>query len=129
MAQFTAAELEVMQILWQHGEMKPAEIQKRFPRKIKNPALRSVLSILFEKGHVTRHLQGKAYFYKVTTKQRHAFRRMLRELVDTFCSGSTEALLLNLIKSEELSEDDLLELKRLADEGASRGEKSRRKSR
>ena len=124
MSQFTPVELEVMQILWQHGEMKPAEIQGRFPRKIKNPALRSVLSILVEKGHVTRRLQGKAYFYKVTTKQHHAFRRMLSELVDTFCAGSTEALLLNLIKSEKLSEDDLLELKRLADEGASHGDQA-----
>ena len=129
MPQFTAAELDVMRILWQHGEMKPAEILKRFPREIKNPALRSVLSILIEKGHVARRLQGKAYFYKVTTKQHHAFRRMLRELVDTFCSGSTEALLLNLIKSEKLSEDDLLDLKRLADEGASRSEQSRRRNR
>ena len=40
MAHFTAGEMEVMRILWEHGELKPAEIQTHFPRPIKNAALR-----------------------------------------------------------------------------------------
>jgi len=35
MARFTAGEMEVMRILWEHGELKPSEIQRRFPRPIK----------------------------------------------------------------------------------------------
>lgn len=118
MTQFTAGELEVMQVLWEHGELKPAEIQRHFSRTIKNSALRSYLSILLEKGHVSRRLKGKAYYYRARTKQTSAFRSRLRELVDTFCGGSTNALLLNLIRSERLSEDELLELRRLADDNA-----------
>ena len=53
MARFTEGELEVMQVLWEHGELKPGEIQERFPRGIRNAALRSVLLVLLEKGHVT----------------------------------------------------------------------------
>ncbi len=56
MPRFTKGELEIMRILWQHGELKPAEIQERFPWKIKNPSLRSYLTILVEKGHVLRRL-------------------------------------------------------------------------
>ncbi len=40
MAQFTPGELAVMCILWKHGELKPSEVQQRFPEPIKNPALR-----------------------------------------------------------------------------------------
>lgn len=116
MTQFTPGELEVMRILWEHGEQKPAEIQQRFSREIKNSALRSYLSILLEKGHVKRRRKGKAFFYRATTQESSAFRVKLRELVDGFCGGSTESLLLNLIKSENLSEDELLELKRLAEQ-------------
>ena len=115
MPQFTPGELLVMQILWEHGEQKPGEIQAMFPREIKNPALRSYLSILLEKGHITRRLKGKAYYYRAKTKQTTAFRSKLQELVDVFCDGSTESLLLNLIRSEKLSKDELLELKRLAE--------------
>jgi len=115
MSSFTPGELSVMQILWKHGEMKPSEIQEHFPEPIKNPALRSYLSILLRKGHVTRRMQGKAYFYKAVTRQHSAFRRSLRKMIDTYCDGSTEALLMSLIRSEKLSEDELLKLKRLAD--------------
>ena len=48
----TTAELEVMQVLWEHGELKPGEIQELLERDIKNPALRSILSILVETGLV-----------------------------------------------------------------------------
>ena len=117
MAQFTKGELDVMRILWAHGEMKPAEIQERFPREIKNSALRSYLSILLEKGHLTRRKVGKAFYYKPKTRRESAFRNTLRSFLDTFCEGSAEGLLVRLIKSEKLSEKELLELKRLADEG------------
>ena len=116
MPRFTPGELKVMRLLWEHGELKPAELQERFPEPIKNPALRSYLTTLVEKGHVTRRRVGKAYYYKAVTRSRSAFRTMLGELVDTYCGGSVSALVMNLIKSEKLSEADLLELKRMADE-------------
>ena len=59
MSRFTQGELEVMRILWEHGELKPAEIHAHFPRKINNPSLRSYLAILLEKGHVVRAPGGK----------------------------------------------------------------------
>ncbi|QDU53910.1 BlaI/MecI/CopY family transcriptional regulator [Aeoliella mucimassa] len=115
MSRFTPGELAVMQILWEHGELKPGEVQQHFPEPIKNPALRSYLAILLEKGHVTRRKVGKAYFYKAVTGRKKAFRSTIREIADVYCEGSAKQLLLNLIRSEKLSEAELLELKRLAD--------------
>lgn len=116
MPKFTPGELAVMQILWEHGELKPAEIQALYPEPIKNPALRSYLAILLEKGHVARRKSGKAYFYKATTRRHSAFRSTVREIADAYCEGSAKNLILHLIRSEKLSEDELLELKRLADD-------------
>ena len=120
MPRFTAGELKVMRLLWAHGELKPGEVQKRFPEPIKNPALRSYLTILLEKGHVSRRRVGKAYAYKAVTRSRSAFRAMLDELVEAYCGGSVPALVMNLIKLEKLSEDDLIALKRLADQGGAK---------
>jgi BlaI family transcriptional regulator, penicillinase repressor len=122
MAQFTKGELEVMRILWQHGEMKPAEIHQRFPRKITNPSLRSYLAILLEKGHITRRRVGKAYYYRARTRRESTFRSMLRDLTRVCCDGSVQALLCQLIRSEKLSEEDLLDLKRIADQTPHRSE-------
>jgi predicted transcriptional regulator len=123
MPHFTKGELEVMRILWEHGELKPAEIQKRFPWKLKNPSLRSYLTILLDKGHVVRRRIGKAYFYKAKTRRDSAFSSMVRDLARVCCDGSVEVLLCRLIRSEKLSEEDLLELKRLSENGPRKEEK------
>lgn len=117
MPRFTPGELNVMQLLWEHGEMKPGEIQELFPEPIKNSALRSYLTILLDKGHVARRKVGKAYFYKAVTRRDLAFGQMLRDLVNGFCDGSTHSLLMNLLRDEKLSDDELLQLKRLAEDG------------
>jgi len=95
--------------------MKPSELQTHFQKPIKNPALRSYLSILVEKGHISRRKKGKAFYYRAVTRRRTAFRNTVRELADAYCDGSARKLLLSLIESEKLSESELLELKRLAD--------------
>jgi len=115
MSRFTPGELHVMRLLWEHGEMKPSEILRLYPEAIKNPALRSYLTILCKKGHVRRRRVGKAFYYQAVTRRQSAMREMLRELVDAYCAGSTQSLLLALIRSEKLSQEQLLELKRLAD--------------
>ena len=129
MPAFTPGELVVMQLLWKHAEMKPAEIQRLFPWEIKNPALRSHLTILVGKGHVTRRKVGKAYFYRASTRRESAFRSTLRELVDNYCGGSVQSLLLNLIQAEKLTRAELLEIERLANGGVpAPREAKRRKS-
>jgi BlaI family transcriptional regulator, penicillinase repressor len=116
MGRFTPGEMEVMRILWEHGELKPSEIQERFSRPIKNSALRSYLSILYAKGHVTRQRRGNAFYYRPKTKRELTFRSMLGDLVNTFCDGSIEALLCHLLAKEKLSQEELLELQRMAQE-------------
>lgn len=107
----TAGEREVMGVLWEQGELKPAQIQEHFPRAIKNPALRSYLTILCEKGHVTRRKVGKAYFYKAKTKHMKAWQNQLGDLVETYFNGSVSSMVLNLVKSEKLSAEDIDALK------------------
>jgi len=117
MSRFTEGELEIMRILWDHGEQKPAAIQEQFPRKITNSSLRSYLAILLEKNHLVRRRVGKAYFYRAKTRRNSAFRSMLRDVTRTYCGGSVDALLCQLIRSQKLSSEDLIELKKLSEEG------------
>ena len=118
MERMTKGEIEVMRILWTHGEMKPSEIQEHFHRPIKDPALRSYLAILVKKGHLARRRKGKAFYYQAKTRRASVLRRMMEEIASIFFSGSTEALVCNLIQRERLSEKDLLRLKKLAEEDA-----------
>ena len=111
----TACELEVMQVLWEHGELKPTQIQEKYSRPIKNAALRFQLKVLLEKAHISRHKIGKAFYYKALTAKKGAFKKMARHLAQVYCQGSAVGLIAELIKTEKLSPQDIRELQRLAD--------------
>lgn len=115
MASFTKGESEIMRILWEHGEQKPSEIQDKYPRKIKNAALRFQLRVLLEKGHVSRHKVGKAYYYKAETARKGAFKKMAQRMADLYCRGSAAGLIAELIRTEKLTEKEVQELKELAE--------------
>lgn len=111
---FTPGELKVMQLLWRYGEQKPSELQERYPESIKNPALRSYLKILLEKGHITRRKVGKAYLYKARTKRQKAFTSMLGDISRAFCDGSMRDLLFHLVEQEKLTPAEIKQLQALA---------------
>ena len=85
--------------------------------------IREYLTILVEKGHLTRRKVGKAFYYKAKTREQAALRSNLRQILNAYFDGSTKSLMLNLIRAEKLSEKDLIELKRLADEEEGMGQK------
>ena len=114
MSRFTPGELEVMEVLWQTSPLKPADIEARLERPIGNAALRSVLRVLLEKGHVKREKRGKAYFYRPTKPTRASFRQMARRLAHVFCNGSTFDLVAQLIKTEKLSPEEIRRLQDIA---------------
>lgn len=114
MSSLTAGELEVMQVLWEHGELKPLQIQEKHARPIKNAALRFQLKVLFEKGHVTRRKMGKAYFYKAATRRESALKTIACRMARVFSKGSPPALIAELVKSEGLTEEEIDELKQYA---------------
>ena len=114
MADFSPNELEVMKVLWEHGELKPGQIQDLLPRPIKNSTVRWQLGELVEEGHVGRRQVGKAFLYRALTPRKRAFKHITERLVDVFSGGSALAFIGELIESKKLSPEDLHELQELA---------------
>ncbi len=115
MAKFTGAELDVMEILWRDGECSATQIEERISRSITNSSIRSILTILLEKGHLSRRKRGKAFLYTATTQPESAFTTAFTRMIDAFFRGSTDAFLAHLIEREHLSETELLNLKRIGE--------------
>lgn len=114
MAAIDPNELEILQVLWEYGPLKPSEIQPKLSFEIKNSALRWQLGDLVDKGHLARTKVGKAYYYEAKTPRESVFRGITRRLAEIFFSGSSAALLGQLIQSEDLSEQDMAVLRRIA---------------
>ena len=100
-------ELEALRILWEEGELKPAEIQARFSWPIENATLRSVLVSLVGKKHVTRRLQGKAFFYAARVPKATLLQSMTQTLARIFAGGSHRELVVQLMETSDIKPKDL----------------------
>ena len=100
-------ELEALRILWEQGELKPAEIQAHFSWPIENATLRSVLVNLVENKHITRRLQGKAFFYAALFPKATLLQTMMHTLARVFAGGSHQELVIQLMETSDIKPADL----------------------
>ena len=113
---FTEVELEFMQVIWAAGEVTTdhvLEVLKGRGRNLSDGSIRKVLSILVEKGHLTRRRDGRAFLYKPKIHEGQAHRKMVQDLVTRAFGGSAALMVAALFDSKTLSERDLEDIKRL----------------
>ena len=116
-------ERQIMDIVYRLGTASAATIQEEMPSAPGYSAVRAMLRVLEEKGHLTHRLHGQRYVFYPVVRRDQAGRSALRHLMDTFFEGSTEGLVATLLEDsrEELSEQQLARLteliKRAREEG------------
>ena len=118
-------ELEALRILWEWGELKPADIQGRFSWPIENATLRSVLVNLVKKGHVVRKLHGKVFLYDACVQKTNLLQDMLKTMTRIFTGGSSRELVAQLVETGDIKPEDLELIRRSTAENTS--QKTKRK--
>ena len=116
-------ERQIMDLLYQRGRATAAEVQAELPDPPGYSAVRAMLRVLEEKGHV-RHMQdGPRYVYLPKVARDRAKRSALRHVVRTFFDGSTEQLVAALLDdgSTQLSEGELDRLAHLIERARKEG--------
>ena len=123
----TEAELRIMNALWLKGPGTVQQVLDWLPEK-PSLAYNSVLTtirILEKKGYVGHLKDGRAHVYQPLVNQEEASRSEIRHLVGRFFQNSHEALLLNILRDEEIDERELKRLQELlsahSDSAAVRG--------
>src|SRR5215467_13167431 len=90
---FSRRERQIMDALHQHGRATVAEVQNALPDPPGYSAVRALLRILEDKGHVKHLKDGARYVYQPRASRENARRSALRRLVSTFFAGSvTQAM-------------------------------------
>src|SRR6476659_10516178 len=106
-------ERQIIDILYANGRATAAEVQALLPDPPSYSAVRAMLRILEDKGHV-RHLQdGPRYLYVPTLARDNAKKSALRHMLRTFFDGSTEQAISALLDDASTKMSDV-ELDRLA---------------
>ena len=82
-------EREIMEIVFELEEATLSDLLERVKNPPTRPALRSILSILEEKGHLCQSgKRGREFIFKATTSRKGAGKNAMARLLDTFFSGS-----------------------------------------
>jgi predicted transcriptional regulator len=112
----TRLELEIMQVLWKRGASNVSEVQDGMGRELAYTTVQTVLNTLHRKGKLRRKLDGRAYVYSAAVTEANALRHAVRDLVDRMFGGSSEELVLSLIKSREIDPERIARMSRELDQ-------------
>ena len=110
-------ERQILDILYERGEATAADVQLALPEPPSYSAVRALLRILEDKGHVRHTQDGPRYVYLPTLARDNAKRSALRHVLKTFFDGSAEQAISALLdeSSSKLSPAELDRLARLID--------------
>ncbi len=121
----TAAEAEVMNVIWNHSPTVISDIVDRLPRTLAYTTVMTTVRILEEKGFVERiGKQGRAFLYQPTVSKGEVQCSMIHQLADRLFGGSIKSLVLNLVEGEEIASDELTDIRRMIKELESDDERS-----
>ncbi len=114
-------EQSVMDFIWSHGSTTAEACREALAstRPMKDSTIRTVLRRLEEKGFLIHEIDGRTFIYKPSDKRQNVAVRAVKNIIDRFCGGSAEALVLGMVDNDVL---DRKQLERLARKFA--GEKS-----
>ncbi len=112
-------ENKVMTVIWQHArataDLVRTELDATQP--VKDSTVRTILRRLEEKGYVSHVTEGRTYVYSPTDASQNVAADAVRGIIERFCNGSVEDLLVGLVDREVVSTAELQKLaKRIAAE-------------
>lgn len=116
-------ERQIMDVLYRLGSATAAEVQHNIPDAPSYSAVRALLRILVDKGHIKHSYDGPRYVYAPIVSRPVAQKSALKQLVKTFFDGSTSnavAALLDM-SGKDLSDGELEKLAKIVEQAKREG--------
>ena len=114
----TAAELEILSILWQKQPLTVREIHEKLSEK-KDVGYTTTLKIMQNmtiKGLLDRELKGKSHRYTTAYKMEETRENLLNRFLDNAFGGSASSLVMQLLGNSKTSEKELEEIKKVIEQ-------------
>jgi BlaI family transcriptional regulator, penicillinase repressor len=104
----------VMDYLWTHGPSSSEACREALAssRPMKDSTIRTVLRRLEEKGYLTHETAGRTFIYKASDARQNVAVRAVKGIIDRFCGGSAEQLVLGMVDNAVLNRKQLERLAR-----------------
>ncbi len=114
----TAAELEILRVLWEHGPATVRQVHDTLAgtRQTGYTTTLKLMQIMADKRLVTRDESARTHVYHARVSQEHTQRQLLNDLVDRAFGGSAAELVLRALSTRKASDEELREIRKLIDE-------------
>jgi predicted transcriptional regulator len=108
-------EMEVLNHVWDCGEATVSDIHERIlkNRKVAYTTIMTVMKNLSEKGFLKYRKDGVTYVYSAAKDPSEVQFSLINKLVNKVFRGSPSALVQTLVQNEEISEEELKQIKDL----------------
>jgi predicted transcriptional regulator len=109
-----------MDYIWSHGPSSSEACREALAssRPMKDSTIRTVLRRLEEKDYLRHEIQGRTFIYRASDARQSVAVRAVKGIIDRFCGGSAEELVLGMVDSAVLSRKQLERLARRIEEKA-----------
>jgi BlaI family transcriptional regulator, penicillinase repressor len=107
-------EQNVMDYIWANGPTTAEGCREGLAstRPMKDSTIRTVLRRLEEKGYLTHEVEGRTFIYKASDARQNVAVRAVKNIIDRFCGGSAEQLVLGMVDNAVLNRKELERLAR-----------------
>lgn len=114
----TSAQLEIMNLFWEHGELGVAQVWRFLStrRKIARNTVQTTLTRLVEKGWLRARANGVAFCFRAARPRKSTLRAMANQLLDTAFGGSVSGLVMTLLETRELGPGEVERIRELIDQ-------------
>lgn len=105
-------EREILGIVWRRVDATADQVREDLARPLKDSTIRTVLRRLEEKGYLEHSIDNRTFIYRPSESRQRVAGRAVQRIVDWFCAGSVEELLVGMVDSKVVSRAELERLAR-----------------
>jgi BlaI family penicillinase repressor len=107
-------QLAIMRVLWTHGESTVADVHRSLEPShgLAPTTIATMLKKMESKGVVEHRTEGRRFVYRASVSEASVTRSMVADLKERLFDGSAAALVSHLLRSHEVDDDELAELRR-----------------
>jgi BlaI family transcriptional regulator, penicillinase repressor len=111
-AELGELERGILSVVWRLGQATADQVREGLDRPLKDSTIRTVLRRLEEKGYLAHSVDQRTFIYRPAESPQKVAGRAVQRIVDWFCEGSVEDLLVGMVDSKVVSRAELERLAR-----------------
>lgn len=107
----TNAEHRIMEVIWARGSATVADVVEALDGKDAYTTILTLIRILKAKGYLSSRKEGRAFVFTPAVDRDTVARKAVHQLLSKFFAGSPSELVLSFLRDEELSPEELEQIK------------------